>query len=140
MKIFSESPVCSAIGLLILRVSLGCMMLFGHGMGKLLNFSEYAEKFPDPIGLGVTVSLILAIFAEFFCSILVILGFATRLAVIPLMITMAVAVLVIHGDDPWQRKEFALLYLVPFLALMFTGAGKYSIDGLISSKCCKSED
>ena len=88
MKIFSDRPICSAIGLLILRVCLGCMMLFGHGWGKLLNFSEYAEKFPDPIGLGVTVSLILAIFAEFVCSILVVLGLATRLAVIPLIDTV----------------------------------------------------
>jgi putative oxidoreductase len=59
------------------------------------------------------------------------LGAATRLAVIPLIINMSVIVFVVHADDPWQRQEFALLFLIPFLTLLFTGPGHFSIDGLI---------
>ena len=140
MKILSECQACSSIGLLVMRVSIGCMMMFGHGLDKLLHFSQKAGEFSDPLGVGSTASLILVIFAEFFCSLLVIIGFATRLSVVPLIVTIAVAVLVIHTDDPWQKKEFALLYFVPFLTLMITGAGRYSIDGLICAKCCKSQD
>jgi putative oxidoreductase len=69
-----------------------------------------------------------------FCSIAIILGFATRFVSIPLIITMFVAVFIIHADDPWQKKEFALLYLVPFLTLLFTGAGKFSLDAVIKKR------
>jgi putative oxidoreductase len=76
----------------------------------------------------------LTIFAEVFCSIAIILGLATRLVAIPLIITMSVAVFIIHADDPWQKKEFALLYLVPFLTLVFTGAGRFSLDAVIKKR------
>ncbi|MDF1823287.1 MAG: DoxX family protein [Verrucomicrobiales bacterium] len=118
----------SSLGLLILRVLLGGFMLFGHGWGKLATFSEKSAQFPDPLGVGSTPSLALAVFAEVFCAAALILGFFTRAAVIPLLTTMVVAAFIIHGDDPFQRKEFALLYAIPFLALMLTGAGAFSID------------
>ena len=119
------------IGLLILRVVTGIMMLVAHGWPKLSNFSNIANSFADPIGLGPTVSLILAIFAEFFCSLAVIVGIKTRIAVIPLIVTMLVAVVIVHGDDPWSKKEFGILYLVPFVTLLFTGSGKFSIDAFL---------
>lgn len=76
----------------------------------------------------------LVVFAEMFCSLAIILGFAVRLAAIPLIITMLVAAFIIHGDDPWQKKEFALLYLTPFLVLVFSGAGRYSLDMMLFKK------
>ena len=117
-----------SIGLLVLRVGIGLMMALGHGWGKLSNFGAMSTKFADPIGLGVGLSLTLAVFAEFFCSLAVVLGLATRAAVIPLMITMAVAVFVVHGDDPWGKQELGMMYLVPFITLLLTGPGKYSLD------------
>lgn len=117
-------------GLLILRVGVAALMLFGHGFDKLVNFSDKAANFPDPIGVGAALSLALAVFAEFFCSVAIGFGFATRLATIPLIITMITAAFVIHADDPWGRKELAILYMIPYLALLFTGAGKFSIDWL----------
>ncbi len=122
------------LGILFARVSIGLMMLLAHGYGKLANYSVYAEKFGDPIGLGSTTSLVLAIFAEFFCSIAVIFGFMTRLAAIPLLTTMLVASLIVHASDPWQRQEFALLYAFMYVTLILVGSGKYSIDALISRK------
>lgn len=119
----------SALGLLVLRVGTGAMMAYGHGYSKLMGYSQMADKFPDPIGLGSNVSLIMAIFAELVCSLLLIVGAFTRLAAIPLLITMLVAAFIIHGADPWAKKEFALLYAVPFLTLMLTGAGPWSVDG-----------
>lgn len=122
------------IGVLLARLSIGMMMLFAHGWGKLSNYSEYATQFGDPIGLGPTTSLTLAVFAEFFCSIAVILGFLTRLSAIPLLTTMLVAALVVHAADPWQRQEFALLYATMYVALIFIGSGKYSIDHILSQR------
>jgi putative oxidoreductase len=121
-----------SVGILIERLALGGMMLAAHGFPKLKNFDQLTTQFPDPLGLGSFTSLLLAISAEVFCSILVILGLGTRVAAVPLVITMLVASVIVHADDPWQRKEFALLYLIPFLSMIFTGAGRYSIDHLLS--------
>jgi putative oxidoreductase len=123
-----------SIGLLILRVFMGSMMLVDHGWGKLINFGEKASVFPDPLGVGSMTSLSLTVFAEVFCTIAIILGLATRLVAIPLIITMFVAAFIFHADDPWQKKEFALLYLVPFLTLVFTGAGRFSLDAVIKKR------
>lgn len=118
-------------GILVLRVGVGAMMLLGHGSDKLFGFSQKAQFFPDPLGIGSAASLGLTTFAEFFCAMALILGFATRLAAVPLVINMLVAALVIHGGDPWPKKEFALLYAVPFLTLLFSGGGKYSLDAIV---------
>ena len=109
-------------------------MAYSHGWGKLQGVLSGDLSFADPIGIGEMPSLILAIFAEFVCGVLVALGLFTRAALIPLIITMAVAVLVVHGDDPFQKKEFALLYLVPFITLFFSGAGRFSVDRMIMGK------
>ncbi len=116
------------LGLLILRLGVGGMMLFGHGWGKLENFTIIQERFPDPIGLGPAISLALAIFAEVCCAAAIMAGAFTRFVSVPLVITMLVAFLVVHGQDPWDKKELSVMYLVPFLALIFTGAGKFSVD------------
>ena len=109
-------------------------MAYGHGWGKLAGFGERAAKFTDPYGLGGELSLGLAVFAEFFCSIALALGLLTRIAVVPLMITMLTAVLIIHADDPWGRKEMAVLYLVPFVTILIAGPGRYSVDRLLNRR------
>ena len=96
------------LGLLILRLGAGGMMFFSHGMAKLMNFSAIAMKFPDPLGVGSTLSLALAVFAEFFCAICVVAGIGTRFVAIPLVITMLVAALSVHSMDPWSKKEFPI--------------------------------
>ncbi|MEM6278106.1 MAG: DoxX family protein [Verrucomicrobiota bacterium] len=118
----------SSFGLLILRLFTGGCMLLAHGWGKLAKFGELSGKFPDPIGIGSAPSLALAVFAEVFCAIAIMIGLFTRAAAIPLLITMLVAAFVVHGADPFQKKEFALLYAAPFLMLILTGAGAYSVD------------
>lgn len=115
-------------GLFVLRMGAASFMLFGHGWGKLASFSERADSFADPLGVGPVMSLSLTVFAEFFCSALLGFGLFTRLAAIPLAITMAVAAFVIHADDPWQKKELAVLYLLVYLTLVFTGPGRISLD------------
>lgn len=87
---------------------------------------EYS--FGDPLGFGVEASLVLTVLAEFLCSILLILGVATRFALIPLMATMAVAWFIVHVDDPFGTQEKAAIYLLCFIVLMITGPGKYSAD------------
>jgi putative oxidoreductase len=127
--VHEEQGSWTSLGLLFLRIAAGGMMLFGHGWAKLTGFMDIAPSFPDPLGLGsTTFSLGLAVFAEAFCAAAVMIGLATRIAAIPLVVTMLVAAFVVHSDDPWAKKELALLYVAPFLTLMFTGPGKFSFD------------
>ncbi len=119
-------------GLLIFRVAIGAFMMV-HGYGKLQGVLAGGEiQFMDPIGIGQEASLYLAIFAEFFCSIFLILGLATRLAVIPLIITMLVVVLIALRSDPFEKKELALHYLLGYMLIFLIGGGKYSLDFFIS--------
>lgn len=126
-----KKSIWNDIGLLVLRVGVGAFMLVAHGWGKLVGFGDLAGQFPDPIGLGSTVSLVLAIFAEVLCALLIVLGLGTRFAAVPLLVTMLVAAFIVHADDPWAKKEFALLYAIPFLTLIFTGGGRYALDAVV---------
>jgi putative oxidoreductase len=120
-------------GLLVLRLAAVLMALL-HGYDKLDNFSKYNAEFGDPIGLGPTMSLILTIFAEFFCSLAVAAGLLTRWAALPPAFTMGVAAFIVHANDKWEVKELACTYLIIFLTLVFTGAGSLSADGVLSRR------
>ena len=115
------------IGLLFLRISASAMMLT-HGYPKFQKLLSGDFEFGDPIGLGPTPSLFLAIIGEFVCPLLVIIGFKTRWAAIPTAITMAVAAFIVHAQDPYGTKEKALLFLSMFLVIILLGPGKYSVD------------
>lgn len=116
-----------SIALLLLRLGFGGMMLT-HGIPKLLKMLSGNFAFGDPIGIGETATLVLAILCEVFFPILVIIGFKTRLAAIPVIITMAVAAFIVHAADPLGTKEMAILYLIAFTVIALLGAGKYSVD------------
>ena len=129
-----NKSLLNAIGLLILRVSIGLFMIVGHGWTKLMGFSEMAEKFPDPLGMGNQLSLIATIGSEVGCSLLLVLGLATRIAAVPLAFTMIVALFIVHGADPWKTKELAAIYLAAYVTLIFTGGGCFSADHCIWSR------
>jgi putative oxidoreductase len=121
-------------GLLIARLGISALMLT-HGIPKLLMLlSGDTANFPSVMGLSAGISLGLAVFAEVVCSVLLLAGFATRLSVIPLIVTMLVAVFFIHAADPFSVKESALHYLLVYAALFFTGSGKYSLDHFLTRK------
>lgn len=129
-------PRSSDGALLLLRLWFGASMLLLHGWGKLANFSTYATKFADPFGLGQTTSLVLAIFGEVVCSVLLILGLYTRVAALGAGFTMAVAFWIAHGgklSGP-GNGEMAFLFLGAFTALFVAGAGRFSLDARLGAK------
>lgn len=104
-----------------------------HGIPKIGRLiGEGPVKFADPFGLGPEISLMMAIFAEVVCAILIIIGLKTRLATIPLMITMLVAAFYAHWDDPFGDKELSLVYFTAYLGILILGSGKYAIDGFFN--------
>jgi len=114
------------LGLLILRVGFSVFLLL-HGIEKIEILFDNGGKFPNPIGLGPTLSLILVLFAEVICTILIIIGFKVRWASIPPIMMMLVAVFIVHQGNSIMERELAVLYLVAFSAIGILGSGKYAI-------------
>lgn len=116
--------------MLLLRVGAG-VMIMSHGYAKLVHFTDYRSKFMNFMGIGNTASLSLVIFAEFFCAIFLIIGLFSRMATIPLIIAMGVALVKAHHGDIFGDGEKAALYLICFVSLLLCGPGKASLDGMI---------
>ena len=135
MPIFSTSisVLYANLCLLLVRLSVGTIMIVVHGLPKLNRLTSGEEiKFADPFGLGPQISLALAVFAEVVCSIFIILGLGTRLAAVPLAITMATAAFFAHADDPFATKEKPIALMIIFIMLVVFGSGRYSIDRLMT--------
>jgi putative oxidoreductase len=125
-KWFSSQPLSMDLGLLLLRLCLGLMAL--HGWSKWEDFEAGSADWPDPFHVGTKASYALTVFAELFCSVFVILGLATRVALVPLIVCMLVIVFNVHAGDPLADREHGLLYLLGYLALFLTGPGKISLQ------------
>ena len=125
-----NSQTLNDLWLLIYRVSLSAFMLT-HGVPKLNRLiSGEGGNFPDPLGVGNELSLILTVFGEVVAPVLVMIGLSTRFAAIPVAFAMGVAAFVVHGSDPFARKEMALLFLLGYLTILVMGSGKYALDTL----------
>lgn len=123
----------TSLGLAFIRISLGILFAI-HGFEKFSAFDALATSFPDPLGIGSAASLSLAIFGELVCGIAFALGLLTRLAVIPMIITMGVAFFVAHSGTTANGGELSLVYLLVFVGFLCTGAGSLSLDGLLGKK------
>jgi putative oxidoreductase len=122
------------LGLLSLRLGAGLIMAFAHGLGKLPPADGFigfvgSLGFPAPVAFAWLAGL-----SEFIGALFVSLGLGTRVSSLFLAVTMAVAAFGAHGADPFAKQEKAILYLIMFLTLFFTGPGKYSVDALIDKK------
>jgi len=127
----ANSTILYDTALLLVRITVSCLIMT-HGLQKLtMLLAPDPVQFPDPIGIGVVPSLVLAIFAEVVCSFLIIIGVATRLSCIPLIVTMFMAIFYVHAAEPLEAKELPVLYLLIFVVFFVTGAGKFSVDFLI---------
>lgn len=133
----TESKSGNDIGLFILRLAFGLALIYGHGFNKLSTiFSGQEVQFSDPIGIGATLSFYLAAFAEGICSILLIIGLFSRIAAFILAINFLV-IFYLHAfvfHDGFQVLEPRLFYLCCFIALIFTGPGKISLDRVLFNK------
>ena len=132
-RLFSTKTSESAfsLGMLLLRLGSGCLMLINHGLDKLIHFADKASRFADPFGIGSTTSLALVVFAEFFCAAFIILGLFTRLAAVPLVIAMSVALFYSNKGAIFGKGELSAIFLICFLTILIMGPGKASLDRFI---------
>jgi putative oxidoreductase len=133
---------------LVLRVLLGVVM-FPHGAQKLLGwfggygFSGTMGFFTAKMGIPAVFAF-LVIITEFFGSLALIAGALTRLAAFGIGCIMLVATLMVHlphgffmnwaGKQQGEGFEFHLLAMAIAVALMIIGAGRWSIDGLLTKE------
>ena len=129
-------PRSTDAALLVLRLWFGLSMLWLHGWAKIAGFSSMSEKFPDLFGIGAAPTLALTIFGEVICAGLLVIGLFTRAAALALAITMAVAFWMAHGGRLTGpgNGEMAFLYLGAYVALLISGAGKFSLDAKMGAK------
>jgi putative oxidoreductase len=121
-------------GLLVLRVVTGLGIAFGHGLGKIPPGERFvagvAEMgFPWPALFAWAAGL-----SELGGGLLLALGLATRPASLFIFVTMMVAAVLRHADDPFSGKEKALLYACVSLLFLLMGAARPSLDALIRKR------
>ena len=128
------SPVAD-FGLFVLRLT-GLMLAVGHGWGKITNPGMLAGGL-EHMGMPAPHLLAwLAAFGEFGGGLMLALGLFTRFGAFLVVCVMTVALTKAHLHDPvfmtgqGAAKEPALLYLLPALALLFTGSGRFGFDAL----------
>jgi putative oxidoreductase len=128
-------PTSKDAGLLALRVLVAATMLLRHGLEKFSNFSAMAAHFPNPLHIGAVPSLMFATLADGICSVLLILGLATRWAALIEFVNLFVAWSLVFHFAFFGRTggegELIVLYLGAMVALFLAGPGKYSVDGLL---------
>lgn len=137
--LFPQSFRGKGVSLLILlvRVFFG-VLFFTHGLDKMMNFNSLVDTYPDVLGFGSYMTLMVSIFCEFCCSLFLIAGLLVRVMTIPMIIAMGVAFFDVH-DAMMPEGELALIYFIMFTLLFLTGPGKFSIDYLIDTKFQKEK-
>lgn len=132
-QIFTLLPLNTDVAALLLRLIFGGLFV-RYGYNKVIAYDQMLSMFGDIIGIGSKLSFNLVIFAELFCGVFVLIGFLTRLSVIPIFITMAVAFFVAHAKDPFDEKVLAFVFLLMSIVVFVLGSGKYSVDKLLFNK------
>jgi len=112
------------LGLLFLRGSGALFLLWVHGLPKLLNYSEQLKLIEDPFHLGAHITLLLAIFAEVLCPLLIIAGVLVRLACLPILAVLLIAMVVVHPEWTLLEGQFGWLLLIMFTTLLISGPGR----------------
>lgn len=118
--------------ILLIRLFFG-VLFFMHGLDKMTNFNDLSYTFPSVFGLGSYMTLMLSIISEFACSMFFMAGCLTRIFLIPMIISMAVAFFDIH-DGMMPQGELSLIYFLVFFGIFLIGPGRYSVDYLIDKK------
>ena len=118
-----------SVFILVLRIFFG-VLFFIHGLGKMMNFSELSMTYPSVFGLGSYMTLMVAIFCEFCCSLFLMTGLLFRIMLIPMIVSMAVAFFDVH-DGMMPDGELSLIFMIVFIGVFLTGPGRYSVDFLI---------
>lgn len=122
------------LGLLFLRLTGALLLLYVHGLPKLINFAGELQHIDDPLHVGRAFTLGFAIFAEVLCPLLIVPGILTRLASAAVLVLLGVSMFLVHPDWSVAEGQFGWLLMIVFGSIALMGAGRYSIDALLAKK------
>ncbi|WP_051516650.1 DoxX family protein [Herbaspirillum sp. RV1423] len=122
------------LGLLFLRLSGALLLLYVHGLPKIINFAGELQHIDDPLHVGRAFTLGFAIFAEVLCPVLIVPGILTRLASAAVLFLLAVSMFLVHADWSVAEGQFGWLLMIVFGGITLMGAGRYSIDAALAQK------
>lgn len=135
----TSGAIPEKLGIALVRIMVGVVFVM-HGYQKWFVFKpEGTVGFFHSIGLPPAAAYA-AMTVELGCGVLLVLGLFTRLAAIPIMVTMTVAILQVHLPNGFFLKdktpgfEYALTLGVAALGLLLAGPGTLSVDSLLSRK------
>lgn len=117
--------------MLLQRVVAGLMLLIAHGLPKISHYNEMAATFFDPLKIGHRNTLLLSIFAEVFCSMLLVLGLFTRIAAFIIVLDLSFAVFMYHRGQPLRNADLGIIYLTSVFSILLVGPGRVSVDGMM---------
>ena len=124
--------------LLFFRVLVSSSLINTHGIKKVLHFQDEVKHLPDLLGIGGYATAIIAVGATVVAPILIILGLSTRLmALLSFCITFS-GFAIVHAKDAWEVRDAPLMYSLSLMLIFVLGAGKYSLDALVSRKYFKN--
>lgn len=121
-------------GLLFLRLTASFMLLHVHGWPKVANYTAELTRIEDPFGFGPHFSLLAAIAAEVICPLLIAIGLFTRLAALPVLSVLLVAMLVVHPQWSIAEGQFGWLLLIAFTTIVLCGPGAWSADAWMAGR------
>ena len=122
------------LGLLFLRLSGALLLLYVHGLPKIINFAGELQHIDDPLHVGRAFTLGFAIFAEVLCPVLIVPGILTRLASAAVLVLLSVSMFLVHSDWSIAEGQFGWLLMIVFGSIALMGAGGFSIDAALSQK------
>jgi putative oxidoreductase len=121
-------PFTPDIGLLFARITGSLLLLHVHGIPKIMHYQNELAHIDDPLGMGHTLTLLCALFAEVVCPVFIAIGLFTRLAALPVVFLLAVSMVLVHPDWSIEQGQFGWLLVIVFGTIALSGAGRYSVD------------
>lgn len=128
------------LGRLFLRLFVG-LMLMQFGIRQWMHFPEVVVSFPEVMGISPSVGLTALIAVEVVCSLFIMVGFITRIMIIPPFIAMVIAehhilnevAMTVPYELSWEQPGYVpILFLGIYFFLLLVGPGKISIDYFLS--------
>tara|TARA_R110000868_G_scaffold393614_2_gene664689 strand:+ start:188 stop:607 length:420 start_codon:yes stop_codon:yes gene_type:complete len=117
------------IALLFIRLTVGGILFLNHGLEKLINYKEMLEWFPDPFLIGNIPGFVFAFIADVIGSLLLVLGFKTKIASCLILANLLFALVFVHHFNILEiHGELIVCYLVSLGLLWISGNGKISLD------------
>ena len=136
--LFGQKRVFEDLSLLLLRLFMGGTFIV-YVSKKILNFDNYVILFSDKLELPLPLlNLYLVIAVEAIGGVLLLIGLFTRLATIPLIITMITALFLVNLEKGFAASNFGMEIPLAYISILFVlfafGHGKFSLENKKTSE------